>query len=460
MTGKKKIKITPKLKAELEAMAIAVKVLSTGWVKGAGDGEYRKTGVPDAVGESWKVLSEDVRALLCIDILGAFSDAAIRTQYGRKALELLREIQGMYKTGEVSTRGVETEKLTDFYHEIEAAESRKQGFEETMDLGLEVEEPPKQAAPIELLPRVVTESIAKITREAEYIPTNGEAREFSVDPARKICITAALTVTEGNDLPDGITLKKGRTPWKLTDRGLMVQDAVGTMFYHGKLDFTLNDLSVMMGGGRDMTKKRRAELKAELETQRNVDGYIDWTNQLNDMKKKAKGNPKRLSELNKCKAIYLDDKIMPVAKGVFKLTNGEEVEVYHIHAAPMIHAYSRQTGQIMDVPIAALNVPGVNSTAENDVIIRHLHFMVSIANRFHAPQNVLLDTILERTHKKGCSNKERGRIAERITRCLEHFAGIKFIRKFEPIQGTRGKLEGWTIYPANKNVHALPTGKK
>ena len=447
---KKKPEIPPKLKAELDAMIAAIKYISTGWVK-SGDDCYVRSG-ENGQGAGWDVLSEDLRALFCVDLLKAFSDAAIRTQYGRKALELLREVQDRPK--------VETQKLLDFYHEIEAAESRKQGYDETLDLGLEVEESPKQAAPIELLPRVVTESIAKITREAEYIPTNGDAREFSVDPARKTFITAALTVTEGNELPEGVTLKKGRTPWKLTDRGLMVQDAVGTMFYHGKLDFTLNDLSVMMGGGRDMTKKRRAELKAELETQRNVDGYIDWTNQLNDMKKKAKGNPKRLNELNKCKAVYVDDKIMPVAKGVFKLTNGEEVEVYHIHAAPMIHAYSRQTGQIMDVPIAALNIPGVNSTAENDVIIRHLHFMVSIANRFHSPQNVLLDTILERIRKKGCSNKERGRIAERVTKCLEHFAGIKFIRKFEPIQGARGKLEGWTIYPANKNVHALPTGKK
>jgi len=446
---KKKPEIPPKLKAELDAMIAAIKYISTGWVK-MGD-SYVRSG-EDGQGSEWKNISEDVRALLCIDLLKVFSDAAIRTQYGRKALELLREVQDRPK--------VETQKLLDFYHEIEAAESRKQGFEETMDLGLEVEEPPEQATPTELLPRVVTESIAKITREAGYIPTNGDARDFSVDPAQKIRITVALTVPGENDLPKGVTLKKGRENWKLTDRGLMIQDAIGSMFYHGKRNFTLNDLSVMMGGTRILTKKRRAELENEVDIQRNVDGYIDWTNQLNDMKQKAKGNPKRLNELNKCKAIYMDDKILSLTKGVIKLSNGEKIVTYHINAAPIIHAYSRQTGQIMDVPIAALNIPGVNSTAENDVIIRHLHFMVAMANRYKKPQNVLLDTILERLQKKDCIRCERTKIIERITKCFEHFAGIKFIKSFETIQGARGKLEGWTIYPANKNVHALSTGKK
>ena len=457
MPPKKKIKITPKLKAEMEAMAAAVKYLSTGWVK-VGN-EYRKSGVPDEPGENWTVLSEDIRALFCINILGVFSDAAIRTQYGRKALELLREIQGMYKTGEVSTRGVETEKLTDFYHEIEAAESRRQGYDETLDLGLEVEETPEQVQVAELLPRVVTESITKITREAGNIPTNGDARDFSVDPERKIRVTVALTLPEDKDIPEGITLKRGRENWKLTDTDLMIQDAIGSMYANGKTNWTLNDLSVMMGGTRQLSPKRRAELENKVDIQRIVKFYLDWKDQLKDLKKHEK-NPDRLAVLKKVVSIVDDDYLLSLQKREVTLKNGEKVIMYHTNAFPPINAYSRHTGQIMDVPIAALNIPGVNSTSENDVIIRHLHFMVAMANRYKKPQNVLLDTILERLEKKDCTRMERGRVAERVTKCLEHFAGIKFIKSFETIQGMRGKLDGWTIHSANKDVHALPTGRK
>ena len=445
---KKKPEIPPKLKAELDAMIAAIKYISTGWVK-SGD-SYVRSG-ENGQDSEWKNISEDVRALLCIDLLKVFSDAAIRTQYGRKALELLREVQDRPK--------VETQKLLDFYHEIEAAESRKQGFEETMDLGLEVEEPPEQATPTELLPRVVTESIAKITREAGNIPTNGDARDFSVDHERKIRVTVALTIPEEKDIPKGITLMRGRENWILTDTDLMIQDAIGSMNENGKKNWTLNDLSVMMGGTRQLSPKRRAELENMVETQRVVKFYLNWKDQLKDLKKHEK-DPDRLAVLKKVVSIVDDEYLLSLQKREVTLKNGEKVIMYRTLTAPPIHEYSKHIGQVKDVPIAALNIPGVNSTSENDVIIRHLHFMVAIADQKKKPQNMLLETILERLQKKDCVRSERTKIIERITKCLEHFAGIKFIKGFETMQGARGKFTGWTIYPANKNVHALPTGRK
>lgn len=434
------------MKLELDAMIAAIKAISRGWEK-QGD-TYIRSG--DENGNGWDVFSEDLRAIFCIDLLKSFSDAAIKTQYGRKALELLREIQDRPK--------IETEKLLAFYHEIEAAEARKQGYDETLDLGLIVEETPEQAE-LEVLPRVVTESIAKITREAGNIPTNGDAREFSVDPARKVRISVALTLPEERDIPEGIVIKRGREHWKLTDTDLMIQDAVGSMTTAGKLNWTLNDLSEMMGGTRQLSPKRRAELENMVEVQRVARVYVDWKNQLKDLKKHLK-DPDRLAVLKKVSSIVDDENLLSLTKREVTLQNGQKVIMYHTLAMPPIHGYSRNTGQIMDVPIAALNIPGVNSTAENDVIIRHLHFMVAMANRYKTPQNVLLETILERLQKKDCVRSERTKIIERITKCLEHFAGIDFIKRFETMQGARGKFTGWTIHPIKKNVHALTTGKK
>ena len=463
-------KITPKLKSELDAMIAAIRFMSKGWER-RGD-SYIRTG--DANGNEWGTIPDDLRALMCVDLLKDFSDAAIKTQYGQKALAVLREIQERPQ--------VETQKLYDFFHEIEAAEARKQGYEETLDLGLVVDEP-EAPAPLETLPQVITESIAKITSEAGYIPIDGSASEFSIDNRQTVTITASFTV------PEEMRITKSGKPWKMTDTGLMIQDAIGSMYMAGKKDWTLNDLSVMMGGTRRLTAKRRAELEAEIEVQRNADYFLDWTNQLNDMKKNARKDPERLKDLNKYKAIFMDDKVLSVKKGTVKLNNGKangkEVVIYHTNAEPGIFEYSRYTGQIMNVPVAALNVPGVNSGVENDTLMRHLHLMVAIANRYKTPQNILVETILEKLYpmnektneagektneagektneageKKVVSRMERARVIGRVTRCLEHYAKIKFIRKFSTIQGARGTVAGWTITPAKKTVHALKKGMK
>lgn len=432
---KKAPKITPKLKSELTSMVDAIRLLSCGWVKQE-DG-YRRSGV-EGEGESWDVFTDDIRALMCVNLLKSFSDAAIKTQYGQKALAILRDIQGRPQ--------IETQKLYDFFHEIEAAEARKQGYEQTRDLGLVFDdaEPPE---PRETLPSVITESITKLaTSEAGYIPINGDARQFSVDNAQTVTVTAALTV------PEEMRLTKDGKPWKLSATGLMIQDAIGSMMYKPgkpKLDWTLNELNELLGGTRRLTPKRRAELENEIEIQRNTDYYIDWTNQLNDMRKTARKrkDKKTLKHLEKCKAIFMDDKLLSVKKGVIKLKNGEEVVIYHTNAEPGIFEYSRHTGQRMNIPVAALNVPGLKAGGENDALTRHLHLMIAIARNFRKPQNIKLDTLLERLEKVDCFREERARIIERVTKCLEHYAEIKFIRKFTPIHGARGKLTGWTITP-------------
>jgi hypothetical protein len=210
---------------------------------------------------------------------------------------------------------------------------------------------------------------------------------------------------------------------------------------------------------------------------------LNWKNQLRDLKKHLKDkDPDRYAILKKVSSIVDDEYLLSLTKREVTLQNGQKVIMYHTLAFPPVNEYSWNAGQIKDVPIAALSIPGVNLTAENDTIVRHLHFIVAIADRKKKPQNAYLETILERLtpvhedaepskdgeqdgkktaekaadqdeqdgEKKGFSRMERARIAERVTKCLEHFTEINFIKKYEPIQGARGKVTGWTIYPTKK----------
>ena len=101
----------------------------------------------------------------------------------------------------------------------------------------------------------------------------------------------------------------------------------------------------------------------------------------------------------------------------------------------------------MDIPVAALNVPGLKAGGENDVLTRYLHRTIAIAKFYKRPQNIKIETVLERLEKVDCFRTERARIIERVTRCLEHYTETKLIRKFTPIHGDRGKVTGWTITP-------------
>ena len=425
----------------IQNMAKAIQALNTGYSPHGG--AYRHDGGPLKAED---ILSAEVRAFMAINILKTFSDAAIRTYYGSRALELMYQIEnafhpqnipGLDAPGE-SAQFENPEIFKDFLDEIKKADDRRAALDETPDLPLDIEPPP----PLTRRERVSFQSISKLARYPDYIPINQpNPLEVVVSPGNKkeVCITAELTI------PDGVEIE---TNWELRRDHILIMDAFGTLWKNNHTKITLNDLSEKLFGTRQVSPSIREYLAREVETLGNIKCTIDCTAQLEEIKKRAKNNPELKSELKNAKKLFFRDRLLDVVDYRIEMQNGEIVNGYLLKSEPPTFAYSRQVREVITIPINALNAPGVKSSPESLRLRGDLIYRVAIANRFNKPQNILIDNLPMIT--PDLARMQRKRIAERAEAFLKHWENIGYIRKVTPMPREGGRLVGWTVYPREK----------
>ena len=374
-----------------------------------------------------------------INLLKDYGDEAVREQYGQGVLDLLREIQA------TPPDRIKDEKLLAFYDTLKSAEEHIRIMGETPDLPLNL--PKVKPA----LPNHVMQSISRITKESKNIPTNGNARAFSVDRDNKIEVRAALTLPK--KAPENIRFSNG---WKLDDFGLSIQDAIATLEEYGtkkkvKIDgkeyncFTENEIAILLGATGDTHGNIKQNIREEIRTQMQTMCYVDWSEQLEDMKRHAQKNPELLKKLNDIKDPSEEAILLPLRKQMIKV-KGNELIQYVIMRLPYIPEYSKRAGeQRILMPLNALSVPGLNFTIENHSIIRYLARYVAISRHEKAPQNIRLETVLKHIEKENAPSRDKKRIAERINKILENYKNTEFIKDFSLILGERGNTTGWTI---------------
>lgn len=374
-----------------------------------------------------------------INLLKDFGDDAVREQYGQGVLDLLREIQS------TPPDRLEDEKLLAFYDTLKRAEEHIRIMGETPDLPLNL--PKVKPA----LPSHVMQSISRITKESRNIPTNGDAHEFSVDGDKKIMVRASLTLP--GKIENNIRFSNG---WKLDDFGLSIQDAIATLEESGtrkkaKIDgieyncFTLNEIAILLGATDNPRGNVKQDIEEEIDIQRNTMCGIDWSEQLEDMKRHAQKNPEKLKELNDIENPTEEDILLPIRKRMVNI-KGKKVVQYIIKGMPYISEYSKIAGeQRIAVPINALSVPGLNFTIENNSLMRYLVRYVAISRHEKTPQNIRLETVLKHIEKENIPSRHKTRIIERINKILENYKNTKFIKDFDLILGEKGNITGWTI---------------
>lgn len=374
-----------------------------------------------------------------INLLKDFGDDAVREQYGQGVLDLLREIQAQ------PPDRIEDEKLLAFYDTLKKAEEHIRIMGETPDLPLNL--PKVKPA----LPNYVMQSISRITKESKNIPTNGDAHEFSVDRDKKIMVRASLTLPE--KVEKNIRFSNG---WKLDDFGLSIQDAIATLEEYGtkkkvKIDgveyncFTENEISILLGATDNPRGNIKQNIRDEIRTQMQTMCYVDWSEQLEDMKRHAQKNPELLKKLNDIKNPSEEAILLPLRKQRIKV-KGNELIQYVIMRLPYIPEYSKRAGeQRLLMPVNALNVPGLNFTIENNSIMRYLARYVAISRHKKAPQNIHLETVLKHIEKENIPSRHKTRIIERVNKILENYKNTKFIKDFDLILGEKGNITGWTI---------------
>lgn len=378
-----------------------------------------------------------------INLLKDYGDEAVREQYGQGVLLLLREIQA------TPPERIEDEKYLAFYDALKSAEEHMRIMGETPDLPLDL---PK-AKPA--LPSGVMQTIAKITSEPNNIPTNGTSYQFSVDKEKKVMIRAGLKFPEEyiKEMKEhGIEIKY----WKLSDFGLSIQDAVASMLEFGTERketingkeyncFTESDLAILLGATGNTRGNIRQDIRREIETQTMAKGFIDWTEQLEDLKKHAQKNPERLKKLNEIESASEIADLLPLRIRKVKV-KGHELSLYIITGMPLIAEYAKRAGeQRIFIPLSTLNVPGLNFTKENNSLMRYLVRYVAVSRHKKAPQNIRLETVLKRIGQESSPSRDKARIIDRVNRILENFKNTQFIKNFDLILGEKGNITGWTI---------------
>lgn len=438
--------ITDKLQMELKALADAVRLLSSGWKQ---DGNtFVREPSKDPVGMDWEKIAPDIRALFCINLLKTFSDAAIRTQYGQKALAMLREVQDQTK--------IETQKLLDFLAEIEPGKAGANVDTETDSPPLELNGKrliePLPVAPFHGLEKLKI-AMSKPAQKAKQISeANGTAAIEVVRKRPKVLVSV--------EIPQGMLT----TYRRITQYERAVEDALGSLWAAGIWKVTPRTVYLTMNGIQDPNTFVMPECIQK------VDNAIYRLS-------KTWGDirfPKEVSELfkiDKAELKKLEGNIVMADRVTLEYDNGQTAEGWLMskRRPPLFFLCSQLMRQVRTIPSECMNVKyiasnGKERTRKNtENFIAMKHYLVTQIKRIERKdeddiKRILLKSVIDELdldpakreeNPRPMTRAEKKRVVEDVTVILEHFKRTDLIAGYR-IKKTGNEITGFDIEPRKR----------
>ena len=437
-----KVEIPEKVQMELKALADAVRLLSSGWKQ---DGNtFVREPSQDPAGMDWEKIAPDVRALFCINLLKSFSDAAIRTQYGQKALAILREVQDQTR--------IETQRLLDFLAEIE---QNQISTAEEGNAEIEEDSPPLELNGNTIIPRIEMKPYHGIERLK--ISTSKPAQKIRLaksDPESNVLLPVEVLqkkkpVMVSVDIPDEML----KVSHRITHYERAVEDALGTLWANQKdplkqppvvTDRTV--FLVMNGLPPDAEVNKESLLKEAFSFEKGKNGEIKtWT---------LKGPIVQTDEVTATFA-----------------SNGKKAKAWTLTGrAPLFFLCSSLLKQVRTIPSACMNVKYIDDAGEERTrqntpnFIAMKHYLATQVKRIERKdeddiKRILLKSLIEEIEElnpakrannpRPMTRADKKRIVEDVSVILEHFKRTRFIEGYK-VKKEGNEITGFDIEPRKK----------
>ena len=468
-----KVEIPEKVQMELKALADAVRLLSSGWKQN--ENTFVREPSQDPAGMDWEKISPDVRALFCINLLKSFSDAAIKTQYGQKALAILREVQDQTQ--------IETQRLLDFLAEIE----RNQISTEEGQAEIEEDSPPLELNGNTIIPRIEMKPYHGIERLK--ISTSKPAQKIRLaksDPESNVLLPVEVLqkkkpVMVSVDIPDEML----KVSHRITHYERAVEDALGTLWANQKdplkqppvvtdrtVFLVMNGLPPDAEVNKESLEKvhnaidRLSRIRGEIIFPQEIAEAFKFSPELKEAFSFEKGKNGEIKTWTLKGPIVQTDEVTATFA-----SNGKKAKAWTLTGrAPLFFLCSSLLKQVRTIPSACMNVKYIDDAGEERTrqntpnFIAMKHYLATQVKRIERKdeddiKRILLKSLIEEIEElnpakrannpRPMTRADKKRIVEDVAVILEHFKRTHFIEGYK-VKKEGNEITGFDIEPRKK----------